>query len=49
MILEKIEELKKKLDNEVKMGCSYSQILKTSKEIDKLLAEYYLKDIKDIT
>lgn len=49
MVLEKIEKLKRKLDKEIEMGCSYSQILKTSKEIDVLLAEYYLKDVKDIT
>ena len=41
--------LKKKLNEEIEMGCSYSQILKTSEDIDKLLAEYYLKDIKNIT
>lgn len=49
MIIEKIEDLKKKLNEEIEMGCSYSQILKTSEDIDKLLAEYYLKDIKNIT
>lgn len=49
MILGKIEELKHKLDNEIKMGCPYSQILKTSKEIDVLLAQYYLKNVKNIT
>ena len=47
MVLEEIEKLKRKLDKEIE--CSYSQILKTSKEIDVLLAEYYLKDVKDIT
>lgn len=46
MILGKIEELKHKLDNEIKMGCPYSQILKTSKEIDVLLAQYYLKMLR---
>lgn len=49
MVLEEIEKLKRKLDKEIEMRCSYSQILKTSKEIDVLLAEYYLKDVKDIT
>lgn len=49
MILEKIEELKEKLNKEIEVGCPYSQILKTSVEIDKLLAELYLKDIKNIT
>ena len=49
IVLEEIEKLKRKLDKEIEMGCSYSQILKTSKEIDVLLAEYYLKDVKDIT
>lgn len=49
MILDKIEELKEKLNKEVEMGCPYSQILKTSEDIDKLLSEYYLKDIKNIT
>ena len=49
MIIEKIEDLKKKLNEEIEMGCSYSQILKTREDIDKLLAEYYLKDIKNIT
>lgn len=49
MVLEEIEKLKRKLDKEIEMGCSYSHILKTSKEIDVLLAEYYLKDVKDIT
>lgn len=45
----KIEELKKKLNDEIERGCPYSQILKTSQEIDILLAEYYLEEIKDIT
>lgn len=49
MILEEIERLKRKLDKEIEIGCQYSQILKTSKEIDILLAEYYLKDLKNIT
>ena len=49
MILEKIEELKQKLDKEIEMGCPYSKILETSKDIDMLLAEYYLKDIQNIT
>lgn len=49
MIIGKIEELKQKLDKEIETGCPYSQILKTSEEIDVLLAEYYLKDIKNIT
>ena len=49
MILEKIEELKEKLNKEIEVGCPYSQILETSVEIDKLLAELYLKDIKNIT
>ena len=29
-------------------GCPYEQILKTSKEIDELLVEHYLKETKDI-
>ncbi len=45
---EKLEQLKKKLDDEIEKGCPYSQILKTSQDIDKLLAEYYLEEIKDI-
>ena len=49
MVLEEIEKLKRKLDKEIEMGCSYSQILKTRKKVDVLLAEYYLKDVKDIT
>ncbi len=49
MILEEIENLKRKLDKEIETGCKYSQILKTSKEIDILLAEYYLKELKDIS
>ena len=49
MVLEEIEKLKRKLDKEIEMGCSYSQILKTSKENDVLLAKYYFKDVKDIT
>jgi hypothetical protein len=48
MILNKIEELKQKLNNEIESECPYSQILKTSKEIDELLAIYYLKNIEDI-
>lgn len=48
MKTEKIETLKRKLDDEIARNCPYSQILKTSKEIDELLAQYYLENIKDI-
>lgn len=44
-----MEELKQKLNKQIEDGCPYSEILKTSKEIDKLLVEYYLKEVKDIT
>ena len=48
MIKVEIEKLKKRLDSEIEAGCSYEQILKTSVEIDELLAKYYLEEIKDI-
>lgn len=44
-----MEELKQKLNKQIEDGCPYSVILETSKEIDKLLVEYYLKEVKDIT
>lgn len=44
-----IENLKNRLNNEIEQGCPYEQILKTSKEIDELLVEYYLEETKDIT
>lgn len=44
-----IEKLKERLDSEIEQGCSYEQILKTSKEIDELLVEYYLEETKDIS
>ena len=43
-----INLLKEKLNDEIEKGCPYEQILKTSKEIDKLLVEHYLKETKDI-
>lgn len=49
MIIEKIEKLKQRLDREIEQDRPYEQILKTSKEIDELLAQYYLKNVKDIT
>ena len=48
MIKVEIEKLKKRLDSEIEAGCPYEQILKTSVEIDELLAKYYLEEIKDI-
>lgn len=45
-IIEEIEKLKIKLNKEIENEESYEQILKTSKEIDELLAKYYLKEIK---
>lgn len=48
MIRAKIEKLKEKLDLEIEKGCPYDVILKTSKDIDELLAQYYLEEIKDI-
>ncbi len=47
-IEQKIEKLKKRLDYEIENEYPYSQILKTSVEIDELLAEYYLENIKQI-
>lgn len=49
MIIDKIEELKEKLDKEIEQGCPYEVILKTSKDIDELLAKYYLEEINNIT
>lgn len=49
MILENIEKLKQRLDKEIEENASYEQILKTSKEIDELLAIYYLKKVDNIT
>ncbi len=45
-IKEKIEFLKQKLDKEVEEKASYEQLLRTSKEIDELLAKYYLEKLK---
>lgn len=45
-IKEKIEKLKQRLDKEVEENASYEDVLKTSKEIDDLLAKYYLEEIK---
>lgn len=45
-IKEKIEKLKQKLDKEVEENAPYEQILQTSKDIDILLAQYYLKEVK---
>lgn len=45
-IAEEIEELKQKLDKEIENNAPYEQILKTSKDIDILLAKYYLDKIK---
>ena len=45
-IKEKIEKLKQRLDKEVEENASYVDVLKTSKEIDDLLAKYYLEEIK---
>ena len=45
-IIEKIEKLKQKLDKEIENDAPYEQILKTSKDIDALLAKYYLEEIK---
>lgn len=49
MIIEQIDELKQRLDKEIEQDFPYEQILKTSKEIDELLAQYYLEKIKDVT
>ncbi len=49
MIIEKIDELKQKLDLQIEQGCPYDVILKTSRDIDELLAQYYLEEIKNIT
>ncbi len=45
-IKEKIEILKQRLDKEVEEKASYEQLLETSKEIDELLAKYYLEKLK---
>lgn len=45
-IIEKIEKLKQKLDKEIENNAPYEKILKTSKDIDALLAKYYLEEIK---
>lgn len=47
-IEQKIEKLKKRLDFEIENGYPYSQILKTSVEIDELLSKYYLENIKQV-
>lgn len=45
-ITEEIEKLKQKLDKEIENNAPYEQILKTSKDIDVLLAKYYLEEVK---
>ena len=45
-ITEEIENLKQKLDKEIENNAPYEQILKTSKDIDVLLAKYYLEEVK---
>lgn len=49
MIIREIDKLKQKLEKEIEKGCSYEQILKTSKDIDALLTKYYLEKINNIT
>ncbi len=41
MIVEKIDSLKKKLDEQIKKEDSYDTIYETSVKIDKLLVKYY--------
>lgn len=48
-VIKELERLKQRLDKEIELECSYSQILKTSKEIDELLAKYYLEEIDNIS
>lgn len=48
-IAQSIETLRKKLDKEIEENRPYSQILKTSQELDKLITEFYLEDTKDVT
>ena len=53
-ITEEIENLKQnnilsdifQLDKEIENNAPYEQILKTSKDIDVLLAKYYLEEVK---
>ena len=40
-MLDEINVLREKLEQQVLQNDSYEQILKTSEEIDKLLVEYY--------
>ena len=40
-MLDEINVLREKLEQQVLQNESYEQILKTSEEIDKLLVEYY--------
>ena len=40
-MLEKINVLREKLETQILENKSYDEILTTSKEIDKLLVEYY--------
>lgn len=40
-MLDQINVLREKLEQQVLQNDSYEQILKTSEEIDKLLVEYY--------
>lgn len=40
-MLEKINMLREKLDEQVLAGSPYNDVLETSREIDRLLVEYY--------
>lgn len=48
MIIDEINKLKEKLEKQIEDNAPYSEIYKTSVEIDKLLVKYYssLKDTK---
>ncbi len=46
MIVEEIDILKKKLEEQIKKEDSYDTIYETSVEIDKLLVKYY-KDLEE--
>ena len=41
MVVEELDNLKKKLDEQIKKEDSYDTIYETSVEIDKLLVKYY--------
>ena len=45
MLMEKIDVLKQKLEEQINRNESYSNIYETSVEIDQLLIEYY-KEVK---